>query len=317
VQRNFTPRYVRNVEAAIPRVIETLLAQIDPTKPVDIIGSFSAPFAAEIMAELIGLPSDRRGEVAELIGEYLRSADPACPFDLQRAGALAARKHRDYIREIAADRRAAPVDDFVNVIIHDPQLAEPEKITLMQTLYIGGYGTTAHMIGNGLVLLLKNPDQFEKLKQDRSLLKSAVEEMLRLDGAISLSRMLSLEDTTLAGTSIPAGRYVSVLLVAANRDPEVFPDPDKFDILREGKPHLSFAAGRHFCLGVYLARLELERAFDHLISHFPNMRLADEHPPRSPTFHQQSFEKVMVLLEPTCHGRLAPQAILQNSPRTT
>lgn len=296
VQAKFTPRYVRKVEEAIPVVIDRLLSEIDPSRPADIIGSFSAIFAPEIMAELIGLPSDRREHVSQLTADFLRGFDPACPYELQRDGALAGRRHRDYIREVVAERRACPVDDFVDVLVQEPDLGEREKITLLQTLYLGGYGTTAHMIGNGLVALLQAPEQFALLKAEPHLLKAAIEEMLRFDGAISLSRMLSLKDTQLAGVDIPAGRYITVLLAAANRDPDVFPDPDRFNITRRGKPHLSFAGGAHYCLGVNLARLELEQTFARLVARFPDMTLADPYPPRSPTFHQQSFEQVMVVL---------------------
>lgn len=298
VQARFTPRYVKKVEAAIPVVIDRLLSDIDPYQPVDMIGSFSGIFAPEIMAELIGLPSDRREEVSELTATFLASMDPGCPFDRQLEGAAAARKHRDYIREVAAHRRMSPAGDFVDALLADDALNEAEKITLLQTLYLGGYGTTAHMIGNGLVLLLQNPEQFAKLKQDKGLLRPAIDEMLRLDPPISLSRTITLQDVSLQGVDIPAGRYVTILMAAANRDPEVFNKPNAFNIERRGKPHLTFAGGVHYCLGVNLARLELEQVFATLIERYPNMVLANSAPPRSPTFHQQSFERVLVQLEP-------------------
>jgi len=298
VQGKFTPRNVRSVEASIPVVIDRLLDTIDPTRPVDIMGEFSALFAPEIMAELIGLPNDRREKVVELAGVGLKSIDPGSTFEQRREGARAGRKLRDYIREVMADRRTNPREDLVSDITSDTQLTEPEKARLLQTLYLGGYGTTAHMVGNGLYLLLKNPDQFALLKQDGSLAKAAVEEILRMDGAISLTAMVALEDAELEGVKIAKGRGVTLLLAAANRDPDIYPDPDRFDILRKNKPHLSFAGGAHYCLGVNLARLELELVIRRLVERFPNMVLAEDPPPRTPTFHQQSWDHVMVLLEP-------------------
>lgn len=298
VQGKFTPRNVRTVEASIPVVIDRLLSSLDTKKPIDIMESFSAIFAPEIMAELIGLPSDRRGEVAELAGIGMAALDPGSSFEVMREGVLAGRRLRDYIREVANERRMHPLEDFVTAIVNDPELTEPEKARLMQTLYVGGYGTTAHMVGNGLYLILKNQEQFELLKRDDSLVKPAIEEMLRMDGAISLTAKVTMQDVELAGVQIQEGRRVILLLAAANRDPDVFPDPDKFDVRRTSKkPHLSFAGGAHYCLGVNLARLELEQVFRQLIQRFPNMVLADENPPRTPRFHQQSFEQVRVILD--------------------
>lgn len=119
-----------------------------------------------------------------------------------------------------------------------------------------------------------------------------------MDGAISLTAMVALQDAELAGVTIAKGRSVILILSAANRDPDIFPDPDTFNVRRKNKPHLSFAGGAHYCLGVNLARLELELVFRRLIERFPNMALAEELPPRTPTFHQQSWDRVMVQLEP-------------------
>ena len=252
------------------------------------------------MAHLIGLPSDCREQVSAFTSTLLRSIDPGASFELRREGALAAREHREYIREVIANRRANPRDDLVSTLVEQGRedLGEPELVMLLQTLYQGGYETTAHMIGNGLVALLQNPEQFRALRDDRSLLKPAIEEMLRYDGPITLSVFIAKEGAKIAGRVIECGKSVTVLLAAANRDPAVYSYPELFDLRRNGRPHLSFAGGLHHCLGVVLARFELEMAFDTLLTRYPNMRLTDQKLHRHPTFHQRAYQAVPVLLQP-------------------
>jgi cytochrome P450 len=301
LQRSFMPRHVKAIEALIPLEIDRLLDAIDTTKPVDIISSFSAIYAPEIMAHLIGLPSDCREEVSAFTSTLLRSVDPGASFELRREGAVAGRKHRDYIRRVIADRRSHPRDDLVSALVEQGRddLDEAELVMLLQNLYQGGYETTAHMVGNGIVALLQNPEQFALLRDDRSLLRPAVEEMLRYDGAISLTVLTAKENAVIGDRSIEAGKSITVILAAANRDPAVYSRPERLDIRRREKPHLAFAGGIHYCLGVNLARFELEMAFDALLTRYPNMQLVDTSPRRHSTFHQRAYVGVWVLLRPS------------------
>jgi len=172
-------------------------------------------------------------------------------------------------------------------------------IRLLNILYIGGYETTAHMIGNGLVALLQNPLQLELLKSDMdTYMRPAVEEILRFDGAISLTQVYPTPGATLLGKPTDADATYLGLLTAGNRDPKAYDEPDKFIIDRKRKPILTFGGGPHFCLGMNLAKLELEMVFRELLTRFPNMRLTDPHPPRTSLFLQQTYETVPVLLQP-------------------
>ena len=309
VQRNFLPQFVAKIRDKIAAEIDALLSGIDPTQPVDVTSQFGAIFAPDIMAELIGLPAEDRAYVSQLTGVFMQGIDPASPFELRLASVKAAHEQRKYVRKVIAARRAEPRDDLVSALVQHSSgvLAEPELVQLLTILYLGGYETTAHMIGNGLVALLTNPDQFALLQSDLDgLLRPAVEEMLRFDGPISLTQVFPVEGAALMGRPADVNMPYVGLLTAANHDPEAFAEPNRFLIKREGKPIQTFGGGPHFCLGMNLARLELQMVFHALLSRFPNMQLLEAPPPRVKTFQQQSYSRVPVLFSPpgNANGRV-------------
>jgi cytochrome P450 len=300
VQRSFTPRHIAAFEKIIPLEVNRLLDQLNPKKPLDIISSFSAILAPNIMASLIGLPVEHRAAVSALTAAFMRGTDPGSSFEVLKSSAIAGSKQREFVRAVVADRRAAPQEDLVNALaaIDAAELSDPELVSLLQILYIGGYETTAHMIGNGLVALLTNPDQFALLCENHGLIEGAVNEILRYDGAIALVKTYAIDGAQAGGAAAESGAAYIALLAAANRDPKVFPDPDRFDITRNGRPHLSFSGGAHFCLGANLAKSELEKAFEALVERYPNMQLVGDLPRRTGNYHLRAYEKVVVLLEP-------------------
>jgi cytochrome P450 len=301
VQRNFLPQFVAKIRDKIAAEIDALLSRFDPTQPVDITSQFGQIFAPDIMAELIGLPAEDRTYVSQLTGVFMQGIDPASPFDLRLASAKAAHEQRKYVRKVIAARHAEPRDDLVSALVQNASgvLSEPELVQLLTILYLGGYETTAHMIGNGLVALLTNPDQLSLLLSDlEGLIRPAVEEMLRFDGPISLTQVFPVEGATLMGRPADVNMPYVGLLTAANHDPEAFEEPNRYLITRERKPIQAFGGGPHFCLGMNLARLELQMVFQALLSRFPRMQLLEVPPPRVKTFQQQSYTRVPVLLRP-------------------
>jgi cytochrome P450 len=301
VQRNFLPQFVAKIRDRIAAEIDSLLSRIDPTQPVDITSQFGEIFAPDIMAELIGLPAEDRAYVSELTGVYMLGIDPASSFDLRLGSAKAGHEQRKYVRKVIEARRAEPRDDLVSALVRDAGgvLSEAELVQLLTILYIGGYETTAHMIGNGLVALLTNPDQMTLLLSDLDgLMRPAVDEMLRFDGAISFTQVFPVEGAMLMGRPADVNMPYIGLLTAANHDPDAFEEPRRFLIGRERKPIQTFGGGPHFCLGMNLARLELQMVFHALLSRFPQMQLLEVPPPRVKTFQQQSYTRVPVLLNP-------------------
>ena len=309
VQRNFLPQLVAKIRDKIAAEIDVLLSRIDPTQPVDITSQFGQIFAPDIMAELIGLPAEDRTYVSQLTGVFMQGIDPASSFDLRLASAKAAHEQRKYVRKVIAARSTEPRDDLVSALVQNANgvLTEPELVQLLTILYLGGYETTAHMIGNGLVALLTNPDQLELLLSDlEGLMRPAVEEMLRFDGPISLTQVFPVEGATLMGRPADVNMPYIGLLTAANHDPKAFEEPNRYRIARERKPIQTFGGGPHFCLGMNLARLELQMVFQALLSRFPKMQLLEVPPPRVKTFQQQSYARVPVRLSPpgSANGRV-------------
>ena len=184
-----------------------------------------------------------------------------------------------YIRRLVASRRADPRDDLVSALVQaeeaGEQLSEDELVAMVFLLLVAGHETTVNLIGNGMLALLKNPDQMERLRADPTLIKSAVEELLRYDSPLeTATERYAREDVTIAGVTIPRGGLVYAVLASANRDERQFPDPDALDITREPNRHLSFGLGPHFCLGAPLARLEGQVAIGTLLRRLPDLRLA-------------------------------------------
>jgi cytochrome P450 len=302
VNRGFLQSHLAALRPVIQAHIERLLADIDARQPVDMIGAFSSLFAPEIVGHLIGLPADQRDIVSQQTMRQMRGFDPSASFEQQIDGAHARVEQADYIRRVVADRRRRPREDFITTLIAQSDaealISDPELIALIQILYIGGYETTSHMIGNGLVALLTHPAQYAALLAAPDLMRPAIDEMLRFDGPIALTQVVATEGAQLGGQPAEVGAPYIGLLGAANHDPSIFEHPEEFDIGRARKPNASFSGGPHFCLGAGLAKLELEMVFTELLRRFPTMRLADPAPVRISAFHQRAYQAVSILLAP-------------------
>jgi cytochrome P450 len=177
-----------------------------------------------------------------------------------------------------AERRTQPREDLLSGLIHirdeGQQLDHAELLAMIFLLLVAGHETTVNLIGNGTLALLQHPDQLQKLKENPSLIKSAVEEMLRYNGPVETTTLRwAFEDTEISGVRIPQGDIVLVSLLAANRDPEQFTDPDRFDIARENNKHIAFGSGIHFCLGAPLARMEGAIALNTLLARLPTLSI--------------------------------------------
>jgi cytochrome P450 len=302
VNRGFLQTHLAALRPFIQLQIERLLGDIDPTRPVDMIGAFSSLFAPEVVGHLIGLPADQRHLVSQQTMRQMRGFDPSASFEQQIDGAHARVEQADYIRCVVADRRRQPREDFITTLIAQSDaeglISDQELIALIQILYLGGYETTSHMIGNGLVALLTHPAQMAALLAAPALMRQAVEEILRFDCPIFLTQVVAAEGAQLGGEPAEVGAAYIGLLGAANHDPTVFDQPQQFDIGRARKPSASFSGGPHFCLGAGLAKLELELVFAELIRRFPKMSLADPSPVRIRAFHQRAYQAVSILLQP-------------------
>ncbi|WP_119730355.1 cytochrome P450 [Thermomonospora amylolytica] len=267
VNKAFTPRTVRRLAPRIQELVDQMLDEMIDAGEVDFMEAFAYPLPVTVISEMLGVPAADRDAVRELSHIVARSVDPDFRLSEEdkRARDEAFARFDDYFRELVAERRRRPTDDLLTnlVTVHEDgeRLTEAELLTTCILLYVAGHETTTDLLGNGTLALSRNPDQFHRLRTSPGLAESAVEELLRYDPPTQMSRRTALTDADINGHPIAAGEQVVILRGAANRDPEVFPDPDRLDLGRMGNRHLSFDGGIHYCLGAPLARLEGAIAF--------------------------------------------------------
>ncbi|GLY02585.1 cytochrome P450 [Actinoplanes sp. NBRC 101535] len=272
--------------------VERLRAGIKPPSmgtEFDLISDVAEPLAVTVIAELLGVPAADRPRLrpwsAAIVRMYEVSRTPA----VEAAAIEASREFADYLAHLAAARRADPRDDLITHLT-GVGLTGDELIASVILLLNAGHEASVNGLGNGVVALLEHPAQLARLRADRSLVVTAVEEMLRYDSPSQLFVRTAAADVTVGGVTVPAGAEVAALLGAANRDPAVFAAPDRFDVGRVPNPHLSFGAGLHFCLGAPLARIELQSALEALLD-LPALEFAGP-PVRHPSFVLRGWSAV-------------------------
>src|SRR5581483_10936955 len=268
------------VEAMAPRIRQIVDELLDAAGgEFDLIAAFAGPLPTIVIAEILGVDPADRGDFKRWSDTVVQGFNPMLTEEQRAQMEQAAQALQAYFRRAIAARRAAPRDDlissFVAVEEGGDRLTEDEIVTMCGLLLTAGNVTTTDLIGNGVYALLRNPEELRKLQQDPSLIKNAVEEMLRYDSPVTQSGRTPLEPIEIGGCAVAPGESVTPVLAAANHDPAIYPDPHRFDITRADTHHHSFGGGIHFCLGAPLARPEAQIGVGALVARFPNLRLAD------------------------------------------
>jgi cytochrome P450 len=245
----------------------------------DVIADFAVPLPVTIIAEMLGVPAEDRATFKRWSDHLVGFLDPQAspgPAILRRT----ADEFFAYMNTIAAARRVEPADDLMSALVgaeeRGEKLSEQELNGTLALLLAAGNETTTNLIGNGLLALLRHPEQLARLCADPTLIDSAVEELLRWDSPVQFTMRIPLETMDFGGHRFEKGQAVVAVLGAANRDPATVEDPERLDIGRADPRHLSFGHGVHFCLGAQLARLEARIGLGMLIQRFPHIRLASE-----------------------------------------
>jgi cytochrome P450 len=266
VSNAFTPRTIARLEPRIRALTGELLTAAAGAGQLEVVSQLAYPLPVRIISEMLGVPVEDHPRFAGWSARLAHSLQPG--FGLSQAEAAerdeAAQGARDefaaYFRELIAARRALPAPDLLSDLIRaeddGAKLTEDELIATCVLLLVAGHETTVGLISNGILALLRHPDQFDLLRADAGLAGGAVEEALRYDAPVQMTSRVVRGRMTVGDLVAQDGAMVLMLLAAAGRDPEVFADPDRFDIRRGATGHLAFAAGPHFCLGAPLARLE-------------------------------------------------------------
>ncbi len=263
VAKAFTPRVIAALEPRIRALVAELFAAFADHGRFDVVGELAYPLPVRIISELLGVPPADHELFVGWSRLLVRGLDPAMAItDPVEVAAIVAAQNEltAYFHDLVATRRATPGDDLLSRLIaieeQGDQLTEPELVSTCVLLLVAGHETTANLIANGILALLRHPDQLAALRADPALIGGTVEEVLRHDPPVQLTTRVVRKPTRFGAVTAPTDGVLLLLLAAANRDPAVFADPDRFDITRDAHQHLSFAAGPHFCLGAGLARLE-------------------------------------------------------------
>ena len=269
VSRAFTPRRVAELEPRIRELSGELIDAMLAREEFDLLPELAAPLPVIVIAEMLGVEPERRLDFKRWSDDVLLAITPPDTHEeLMRLRESILEFHA-YLEAAVERRRREPRHDLISALIEASEagggfLSTLDIIAFTRLLLVAGNETTTNLIGNGMVALLRNPSEWERLAADPSLMPNAVEEMLRYDSPAQALIRVALEDTEIAGHPIPKGARVLLLLGASNRDPRRFPEPDRFDVTREAQGHASFGHGIHFCLGAPLARLEATVVFEEL-----------------------------------------------------
>ena len=307
----FTPRRVERLRPNIQRIVDELLDSAQSKGgTVDVVHDLAYPLPVMVIAELLGLPAGDRerfkkwsDDLFAILGTVRQK-----PSYLLERSAQSLHEMTDYVRDLSRKRRESPQDDLLTALLSATErddsacphphasssphatgeltreraaysssaLTEDELVSNINILLSTGHETTTHLIGNGLLALLQHPDQMQRLQGQPSLLGSAIEEMLRYDSPVQITYRSALEDTNIQGKLVRKGDLVNSILGSANRDPQRFTNPDRFNVTRNEGRHLGFGIGIHFCIGAPLVRLEAEIVFETILRRFPRISLATE-----------------------------------------
>jgi cytochrome P450 len=276
VTRAFTPRTVEKLRPRIIALVDELLDSFGAGES-EVMDALAFPLPVTVIGDMLGVPAEDRPLLRPLVRSVTAILELAVSPEALAEAADADAKLGHYFADLVADRRAHPRDDLLTKLIEaedkGDQLTEHELISTVILLFAAGFETTTHLIGNGLLALLRNPGELARLRADRSLVRSGVEELLRYDSPVQIAARTTYEELPVGGQRIPTGSLVLAMLGAANRDPARFHDAERLDVGRDEGAPMSFGGGIHFCLGAALARLEGQIVLDRLLDRFGTMEL--------------------------------------------
>jgi pimeloyl-[acyl-carrier protein] synthase len=284
VSRAFTPKRIKELEGRIRSFTAALIGAAARKREIDVMADLANPLPVMVIAEMLGVPHNDYLLFKQWSDTVVETDNIPPGVPLPEAHKRAFQSLRDYFTAEIERRRRNPGSDLISVLVaarEEPEvLTEEELITFVVLLLLAGNETTTNLIGNGMLALGRNPDQLHLLRREPALMPRAIEEMLRYDGPVQSTVRYPKADVAIDGVVIKAKTPTFIIIAAANRDPQRFSDPDRFNIQREPQGHLAFGEGIHYCLGAPLARMEGAISIAALLEHFPNLRLADPDAPR-------------------------------------
>jgi len=275
----FKPSAIAALAPMVRREAERLLQDMPAGAPLDFMPAFAAPLPLRVLCNLFEIPQEMDAEIGRWSAALIKIGDIMMTPQQKREALDALGQFKAYLAQHLASRRQRAGDGMMDLVTRawqDGTLDEQETFTNLVAMLIAGHETTVTLIGNGLLALLRHPDQMQRLRADRGLVRSAIEEFLRFEPGGNMILRAAIEDFPVGDAVIPAGALAVGLIGAVNRDPARFEQPDRLDIGRHPNPHFTFGGGIHICIGAALARLEAQVAFDLLLDRFAAIELAGE-----------------------------------------
>jgi cytochrome P450 len=278
VSRVFTAREVERLRVRAEEIALELLDALDPATPTDLVESYCALLPVTVISEILGIPATDRERVLEMGTRAAPSLDFGLGWRRYRTVLSGLRDFTQWLDAHVEQLRRHPGEDLLSQLIEardeEGTLNDLELKSTAGLVLAAGFETTVNLLGNGIALLDQHPEQLGRLRADPALWPNAVDEVLRLDPPVLMTGRMAARPTSVAGIDLPKDALVVTILAGANRDPQVFEDPDVFDVARENaRDHVSFSGGRHYCLGASLARMEGEVGLRALYDRFPDLRL--------------------------------------------
>jgi cytochrome P450 len=278
VSQAFTPRAIAALRPRVEAVVDDCLDAAAAAGELEAVSGLAYPVPLVVICELLGVPAADHDIFAEWSEAAVRLLDPGDDLEPLQAANAAVENFEGYFNELFAQRRQHPGDDLLSALLQaedaGDRLSNQELMSMVVLLLIAGHETTVNLIGSGVLLLLRHPDQLARLRDDPALGASTVEECLRFESPVQITGRYATTDLDVNGHHFEKGASAVTLLGAANRDPRQFPGADGFDIGRSANQHLALSSGSHYCLGASLARLETDVSLTRLVARFPTLELA-------------------------------------------
>ena len=280
VNKGFTPRMIGRLHDKVYEIAAEIVDGVAERGECDCVVDVAAELPLQVIAEMMGVPAEDRHKLFDWSNRMIGSEDPEYAVSAENAMEAATEMFL-YANDLAARKRAEPGDDIVSVLLNaeveGERLTDMEFDLFFELLAVAGNETTRNLISHGMLALIENPSERDKLLADPGLIPSAVDEMLRYASPVMYMRRTARAETEIRGQTIREGDKVALWYIAANRDPEVFADPHRFDVTRDAQDHEAFGGGGpHFCLGTHLAKLEIQAMFEVLLARIPRMELAGD-----------------------------------------
>ncbi len=298
VSRVFTPGRVERLRPAVEAKVDELLDAMAEAGETDVMATLAFPLPVAVIGDLVGVPEEDRAGFQARVRAAASVLEPIVDDDTWVAGVAAQEEMRFYFHDLLGKRREVPRDDLISALAEaresDDVLTDDEVVSTIILLFAAGFETTTNLIGNGLLALIRHPLQLARWRDDPSLDRSGVEELLRWDTPVQLNTRTALQPVDIAGQHLERGAALVILQAAANRDPRRFERPDELDVARTDNAPLSFGWGIHHCLGAALARLEGEVVFGRLLRRFDRIELVGDEPQWRPSLTLRGLTELRV-----------------------